>query len=46
MSQVVPFNPLDKKNLAASVADALLRSETYSLSNLPAIVGAGVYAIY
>lgn len=46
MSQVVPFNPLDKKNLGASVADALLRSEVHPLGELPAIDGAGVYAIY
>lgn len=46
MSQVVPFNPLDKKNLGASVADALLRSEVHPLGELPKIDGAGVYAIY
>ncbi len=46
MSQVVPFNPLDKKNLGASVADALLRSDVHPLGELPVIDGAGVYAIY
>jgi hypothetical protein len=46
MSQIVPFNPLDKKNLGASVADALLRSEVHPLGELPTIDGAGVYAIY
>lgn len=46
MSQVVPFNPLDKKNLGASVADALLKSGVHPLGELPVIDGAGVYAIY
>jgi len=43
---VVPFNPLDKKNLGASVAEALLTKEIHPLGSLPKFVGAGVYAIY
>jgi len=43
---VVPFNPLDKKNLGASVAEALLTKEVHPLGSLPKFVGAGVYAIY
>ena len=46
MSSVVPFNPLDKKNLGASVAEALLRSAVHPLGKLPNFEGAGVYAIY
>ena len=40
-----PFNPLDKRNLGHSVAEALL---TRSVSPLPpeAFEGAGIYAIY
>lgn len=39
------YNPLDKKNLGESVADALLSS---SIHNMPPdnFIGAGVYAIY
>lgn len=43
---VVPFNPLDKKNLGASVAEALLANAMHSLDDLPVFEGAGVYAIY
>lgn len=43
---VVPFNPLDKRNLGASVADALLRSPSYPLGEVPRVQGAGIYAIY
>lgn len=41
-----PFNPLDKKNLGISVADALLVKEAYLLPPPDAFVGAGIYAIY
>lgn len=41
----VPFNPLDKRHLGASVANALLQSELFSLPPDP-FIGAGVYAIY
>lgn len=43
---VVPFNPLDKKNLGASVAEALLANAVQPLDALPVFEGAGVYAIY
>jgi len=43
---VLPFNPLDKRNLAASVAQALLGSQPYEMDHLNAFVGAGIYAIY
>lgn len=44
--QIVPFNPLDKKNLGASVAEALLTKEVHPLDGLPMFKGAGIYAIY
>ena len=44
--KVIPFNPLDKRNLGASVAEALLASKAHSLGDLTAFKGAGVYAIY
>ena len=43
---VVPFNPLDKKNLGASVAEALLTKDVHPLGDLPKFVGAGIYALY
>ncbi|MBI2751156.1 MAG: Eco29kI family restriction endonuclease [Burkholderiales bacterium] len=46
MSDTVPYNPLDKKNLGASVAEALLGRKSHPLSGLPAFHGAGIYAIY
>jgi hypothetical protein len=39
------FNPLDKKNLGKSVADALLQTEALPLPPAP-FLGAGVYALY
>ena len=44
--KVIPFNPLDKKNLGASVAEALLTKEAHPLDDLPVFEGAGIYAIY
>lgn len=41
-----PFNPLDKKNLGLSVADALLMGPVHALPPTESFVGAGVYAIY
>lgn len=46
MSNVIPFNPLDKKNLGASVAEALLTKEVHPLAEVPPFDGAGIYAIY
>lgn len=45
MKEEPPFNPLDKKNLGVSVADAML---TRPVSQLPpeTFNGAGIYAIY
>lgn len=43
---IIPFNPLDKKNLGASVAEALLTRDIHPLGDLPTFEGAGVYAIY
>lgn len=45
-SNVVPFNPLDKQNLGASVAEALLDQEAHPLECIPEFTGAGIYAIY
>lgn len=44
-----PYNPLDKRNLGRSVAEALLESDLVSLpasESRESFVGAGVYAIY
>lgn len=43
---VIPFNPLDKRNLGASVADALLAGQVHPLGNIPPFLGAGIYALY
>jgi len=40
-----PFNPLDKRHLGESVAEALLQTEAQPLPPDP-FIGAGVYAIY
>lgn len=40
------YNPLDKQNLGASVAQALLEQGELALSSLERFHGAGVYAIY
>jgi hypothetical protein len=45
-AKVIPFNPLDKKNLGASVAEALLTKDVHPLGDLPVFEGAGIYAIY
>ena len=42
---IVPFNPLDKRNLGESVADAALHSELHTLPPEP-FIGAGVYLLY
>lgn len=41
-----PYNPLDKKNLGRSVAEALLLRPVSPLSQTAGLIGAGVYAIY
>ena len=40
-----PFNPLDKRNLAESVTDAMLAQPVKPLPPQP-FIGAGIYAIY
>ena len=41
-----PYNPLDKRNLGVSVADALLNRAVDQLPPTERFVGAGIYAIY
>ncbi|MBE7543429.1 MAG: Eco29kI family restriction endonuclease [Bryobacteraceae bacterium] len=41
-----PYNPLDKRNLGTSVADALLAKPLGPLPPGDSFIGAGVYAIY
>ena len=44
--QILPFNPLDKKNLGSSVAEALVSSTAHPLGEIPPFNGVGIYAIY
>lgn len=46
MRQESPYNPLDKKNLGISVADALLARPIDALPPREQFIGAGIYAIY
>jgi Eco29kI restriction endonuclease len=46
ISTVVPFNPLEKRVLGASIAEVLLTTPLYPLSNAFPLRGPGVYAIY
>ena len=46
MTEFAPYNPLDKSNLGASVADALLGRRPRPLGALKPFQGAGIYAIY
>lgn len=43
--RVVPFNPLDKRNLAESIAKQLISQPVSVLPPAP-FIGAGVYALY
>jgi hypothetical protein len=45
-AKIIPFNPLEKTNLGASVADALLAAPATRLDGLAEFQGAGVYALY
>lgn len=45
-AEIIPFNPLDKASLGASVAEALLARPAVPLADLPVFRGAGVYALY
>jgi len=40
------FNPLDKRNLGESIAEAILKQSVYPLKDLPSFEGAGIYVIY
>lgn len=44
--KVVPFNPLDKRNLAESIARTLVIQPALTFDELPKFSGAGLYAIY
>lgn len=46
MSTIEPYNPLDKRHLGESVADALLKSNPELLGSHEKFNGAGIYAIY
>jgi len=46
ISNVIPFNPLVKRVLGASIAEVLLTTPVYPLSNPFPLRGPGVYAIY
>lgn len=46
ISTVVPFSPLEKRVLGASIAEVLLTTPVYPLSNAFPLRGPGVYAIY
>lgn len=46
MIEETPYNPLDKRNLGVSVADALLERPILPLPPADSFVGAGIYAIY
>ena len=46
MSSSAPYNPLDKKHLGESVAEALLRGTPQPLKEISMFNGAGIYAIY
>lgn len=46
MSSEQPYNPLDKRNLGKSIADALLEKPIVPLSTIKQFNGAGIYAIY
>jgi hypothetical protein len=41
-----PYNPLNKRNLGKSVANALLQELPVPLANLERFEGAGIYALY
>ncbi len=46
MKNVEPYNPLDKRHLGESVADALLAQPLMPLKGIVKFTGAGIYAIY
>ena len=46
LSNPEPYNPLERRNLEASIAKALLARKPLSLASLQSFNGAGIYAIY
>lgn len=46
MNAPEPYNPLDKRNLGISVADAILQSEPLPLPPEESFIGAGLYVLY
>lgn len=46
MKKETPYNPLDKRNLGVSVADAFLQGPVGPLPPKEKFIGAGIYAIY
>jgi hypothetical protein len=40
------FNPLDKRNLGVSIAEAIFKKDVFPIKELPSFNGAGIYAIY
>lgn len=45
-AKIIPFNPLDKRHLGESVAQAMLRQPVMPLADLVSFAGAGIYALY
>lgn len=46
MTDDIPYNPLDTKNLGKSVAEALLDRDDHPIAEIPPFAGAGIYVIY
>lgn len=46
MSGRAPYNPLEKRNLGNSVAEAMLAQDAQPLAALQSFSGAGIYALY
>lgn len=44
--KLLPFNPLDKRNLGENVCQAMLRQSPIPFGELDRFSGAGIYAIY
>jgi hypothetical protein len=44
--ELIPFNPLDKRNLGISIANAIIEQGIIPFNALQPFIGAGIYAIY
>jgi len=44
--EIIPFNPLDKRNLGISIANAIFEQKIIPLNALQSFTGVGIYAIY